>query len=314
MGDEFTRPEGHDFQPPIGPVDPEHPECAAVMCSRGGYGCSRLFPFIDLDRMAASGKMLCGFSDITVLHLALNRRGLVTMHTPMPITLSYEREPWVHDSFFRLLQGAMVLVAQANGARDYARCGAIWRVALIHAAVLGAVFMAIPFAAEPLFLAIGHSAELAHGAAQVTWQFAWGMPGMLLYICCGYFMEGIGRPRAGMIIMLAANVANVIADGILVAGWWNLVAPMGAAGAVMTTSALRWGIFVAMLTVVLTRRDRAVYGHVIDYADLHFGTWRPFLVFNLADAAITIGVLIILARSFLSRERKDHAGQPATES
>ncbi|MBS1704595.1 MAG: LD-carboxypeptidase [Armatimonadetes bacterium] len=83
----------------------DDPECAAVMCSRGGYGCSRLFPFIDLDRMAASGKMLCGFSDITVLHLALNRRGLVTMHTPMPITLSYEREPWVHDSFFRLLQG-----------------------------------------------------------------------------------------------------------------------------------------------------------------------------------------------------------------
>ena len=61
-------------------------------------------------------------------------------------------------------------------------------------------------------------------------------------------------------------------------------------------------------------RDRALLGHVIDYADLHFGTWRPFLVFNLADAAITIGVLIILARSFLSRERKDHAGQPATES
>ena len=31
MGDEYTRPEGHDFQPPIGPVDPEHPECAAVI-------------------------------------------------------------------------------------------------------------------------------------------------------------------------------------------------------------------------------------------------------------------------------------------
>ncbi|WP_284123801.1 signal peptidase II [Parerythrobacter aestuarii] len=45
--------------------------------------------------------------------------------------------------------------------------------------------------------------------------------------------------------------------------------------------------------------DRYTWGYVIDYADLHFGEFRPFLIFNVADAAITIGVLIILARSFL---------------
>ncbi|MCZ3148153.1 signal peptidase II, partial [Acinetobacter baumannii] len=38
--------------------------------------------------------------------------------------------------------------------------------------------------------------------------------------------------------------------------------------------------------------DRVRLGHVVDFADLHFGEWRPFLVFNVADAAITIGVLI----------------------
>ena len=50
--------------------------------------------------------------------------------------------------------------------------------------------------------------------------------------------------------------------------------------------------------------DRVVHGYVVDYADLHFGGFRPFLIFNLADAAISIGVLIILARSFLSREKR----------
>jgi signal peptidase II len=49
--------------------------------------------------------------------------------------------------------------------------------------------------------------------------------------------------------------------------------------------------------------DRYTRGFVIDYADLHIGHWRPFLIFNLADAAITFGVLILLARSLLSREK-----------
>ena len=57
--------------------------------------------------------------------------------------------------------------------------------------------------------------------------------------------------------------------------------------------------------------DRAVSGFVIDYADLHFGQWRPFLIFNLADAAITCGVLILLARSLLVREKRSPSGQSA---
>ena len=57
--------------------------------------------------------------------------------------------------------------------------------------------------------------------------------------------------------------------------------------------------------------DRAVSGFVIDYADLHFGEWRPFLIFNLADAAITFGVLILLARSLLLREKPATSGQSA---
>ena len=40
-------------------------------------------------------------------------------------------------------------------------------------------------------------------------------------------------------------------------------------------------------------------GCVIDYADLHIGEWRPFLVFNIADAAITLGVLVLLVRALL---------------
>ena len=62
-------------------------------------------------------------------------------------------------------------------------------------------------------------------------------------------------------------------------------------------------------------KDRYDLGYVVDFLDLHFGEWRPFLVFNLADAAITIGVLIILARSLLIREKApESSAETAVES
>lgn len=58
--------------------------------------------------------------------------------------------------------------------------------------------------------------------------------------------------------------------------------------------------------------DRVRHGYVVDFADLHFGDFRPFLIFNIADAAISIAVVILLLRAFLTRkdgpkETIDHA-------
>lgn len=68
----------------------------------------------------------------------------------------------------------------------------------------------------------------------------------------------------------------------------------------------RWDI--AALALILggalgNIRDRMNYGYVVDYADLHIGDFRPFLIFNLADVAITFGVIIILARSFFFSDK-----------
>ena len=57
--------------------------------------------------------------------------------------------------------------------------------------------------------------------------------------------------------------------------------------------------------------DRVRFGYVVDFADLHFGEWRPFLVFNVGDAAISIAVVILLLRAFLAR--KDQKEGPSPE-
>ena len=56
--------------------------------------------------------------------------------------------------------------------------------------------------------------------------------------------------------------------------------------------------------------DRVRFGFVVDFLDLHFGAFRPFLVFNVADAAITCGVVLLLVRSLLLREKP---AQPAAD-
>ena len=90
---------------------------------------------------------------------------------------------------------------------------------------------------------------------------------------------------------------------------WLLVAMTGAiaAGVLVWMLRERNRVDQAALGLVLGGAmgnilDRARLGYVVDFADLHFGTWQPFLVFNTADAAITIGVLILLARALLVRD------------
>src|SRR3954447_6575440 len=51
--------------------------------------------------------------------------------------------------------------------------------------------------------------------------------------------------------------------------------------------------------------DRTLHGYVVDFLDLHFGDFRPFLVFNVGDAAISIAVVILLLRAFLTRKEPE---------
>lgn len=62
----------------------ESPDVDAIWCIRGGYGCSRLLPMIDFDRIGKHPKIFIGYSDVTALHLSIRQHtGLVTFHGPV---------------------------------------------------------------------------------------------------------------------------------------------------------------------------------------------------------------------------------------
>ncbi len=62
------------------------PEVRAVFPGTGGYGTMRILDRLDYRVIRANPKILIGFSDITALHLAIQRRaGLITFHSPSPM-------------------------------------------------------------------------------------------------------------------------------------------------------------------------------------------------------------------------------------
>lgn len=59
------------------------PEVKAVLAISGGYGAPQLLDRIDYDLIKNNPKIFVGYSDITALHLAINKKtGLITFHGP----------------------------------------------------------------------------------------------------------------------------------------------------------------------------------------------------------------------------------------
>ena len=59
------------------------PEIDAVFALRGGWGASRILPFLDFDLIARNPKIFLGYSDITsLLNAIYNKTGVVTFHGP----------------------------------------------------------------------------------------------------------------------------------------------------------------------------------------------------------------------------------------
>ena len=69
------------------------------------------------------------------------------------------------------------------------------------------------------------------------------------------------------------------------------------------------GVQTCALPILGNVIDRVVHGHVIDFLDLHWDFLAPlfagghFPAFNLADSAITLGALCLLADEWLRVRR-----------
>jgi MATE family multidrug resistance protein len=130
---------------------------------------------------------------------------------------------------------------------------------LVHAAVLGVVFIVLCQGGERFLVFSGQSPDLARGGGRVLVMMGWGLPGMLLFSASTFFLEGISRPLPGMFVMLVANILNALLNWIFIDG--QLGAPaLGAEGAALATTIVRWFMFAGIAGYILTRLDGEKYG------------------------------------------------------
>lgn len=79
-------------------------EFKAIICIRGGYGCSRIVDRIDFSPLYDRPKWLVGFSDITVFHSQLHRLRIASIHGAMVKSFPNGAE-YVKNALFGMLDG-----------------------------------------------------------------------------------------------------------------------------------------------------------------------------------------------------------------
>ncbi|UVW27135.1 muramoyltetrapeptide carboxypeptidase [Massilia sp. H6] len=106
------------------------PDIQLIMALRGGYGCTRLLPQIDFEAIAASGKLLVGFSDITAIQMGLMARtGAASYAGPMLAGDFGALDPvsFTLDDFWRCLAGPTHTINQsATGNPCIEASGTVW--------------------------------------------------------------------------------------------------------------------------------------------------------------------------------------------
>lgn len=160
---------------------------------------------------------------------------------------------------FGLLAGCVILVAQADGAGRREDCGNILWTAMLNGTALGLIWAVFLFNGEAILWLFGQEADLARGGGEVMAMYAWGMPGVFLFTSCSMFLEGIGRTKPGMVVMIIANFANIFLNWVLIYGNLGFEAG-GASGAVLATSLTRWLMFGCIVVYILSMADKHAYG------------------------------------------------------
>lgn len=199
------------------------------------------------------GIMVMGLTDaIVVGHFSARQLGFHAM-------------AWAPTSVFvtatvGLLVGVQVMTARAIGAGKRHETGAVLRRGLSYGAWLGVGSATLLALLGPLFLhSMGLKDGLADGATAPLIVFSLSLPVYAVSVALTFWLEGLGRPGPGAVMMWLANVVNLAANLLFVPGTFGLPA-MGAVGGAWSTFVARAFLAIVLAIYVLRMKESRELG------------------------------------------------------
>jgi muramoyltetrapeptide carboxypeptidase len=200
------------------------PEVRAIVASDGGQTVFGYLDLIDLEAIAADPKPILGYSDISLLHLALHARtGLVGFHADMAVpgfgdswqAVPATRRAQLEDLYSRLLTGA-----EAIGPLPAFSSWECWRPGRAEGRLIGgvvnriALVQATRFAVPPdRFDGAVLFWEEIHGAASHVWSYLQVMRHAGILDRISGMVVGVPRDIAGLESPSASpTLAEIVLD------------------------------------------------------------------------------------------------------
>ena len=104
------------------------------------------------------------------------------------------------------------------------------------------------------------------------------------------FLADAGGWQRGFLVAVSAGVS------LFIAAWLYRV--------YQTQALLSWALCLILGGAIGNLVDRAVQGYVVDFLVFYYNSFH-FPAFNIADAAISVGAVIMVIEMFLSRQKEE---------
>jgi len=205
--------------------------------------------------------------------VVLARLGIMTMGLTDAIVvghyasreLAYHSLAWAPSSVVLttavgLMMGVQVMTARLLGEGRKDEVGAVLRRGMVYALQIGVVSMIALMALGPFGLRhMGLEDGLGEGASPVLMIFALSMPFYLVSVAAQFFLEGLHRPKAGMVAMWVANAVNLGLNLLLVPDLLGL-GLHGAQASAWATFGARMALAIFLVIFILRLPEARAWG------------------------------------------------------
>ncbi len=168
------------------------------------------------------------------------------------------------------------LVGQSYARGETKRVAIIFQNAILQNIIIGIGIVAVLMCLLPLLPYFGQDVEVIRLAKPYFIATALSLLPAQIFLAFRHFMEGVGNTKVTMVIIISANILNIILNYIFIFG--KLGCPeMGAFGAGLATLVARTLMPIAYLIFILTNKKYRRYTYFFKKENLQFHVQKNIL-------------------------------------